>query len=55
MYKYNAIDKNGVPRVWGIAEDQDEAKKQCELALKEYCQEKNKDANLFDIYFVDKG
>jgi predicted RNase H-like HicB family nuclease len=54
MFKYNAIDKNGIPRVWGTGETLDEAKKQCKLALKEYCEEKNKNPNFFEIYFVGK-
>ena len=36
MIKYNAIDNNNIPRVYGIGKNDYEAKRQCELALDEY-------------------
>ena len=42
MYQYNAIDKDGIPRVWGRAPTKKEAKDQCKKALIEYCNAKRK-------------
>ena len=49
MFQYDAIDKDGIPRVWGVGETQKEAKEQCELALQEYCEEKNRNPHLYKI------
>ena len=42
MYQYNAIDRDGIPRVWGRAPTKKEAKDQCKKALIEYCDSKRK-------------
>ena len=42
MYQYNAIDKDGIPRVWGQAPTKKEAKDQCKKALTNYLDEKHK-------------
>ncbi len=49
MFQYDAIDKDGIPRVWGVGETQKEAKEQCELALQEYCEEKKRNPHLYKI------
>ena len=49
MFQYDAIDKDGIRRVWGVGETQKEAKEQCELALQEYCEEKNRNPHLYKI------
>ena len=48
-FQYDAIDKDGIPRVWGVGETQEEAKEQCELALQEYCEEKKRNPYLYEI------
>ena len=40
MIKYNAIDNNNIPRVYGVGKNDYEAKRQCELALNEYIKSK---------------
>ncbi len=40
MIKYDAIDDNNIPRVYGIGNNDYEAKRQCELALDEYLKSK---------------
>ncbi len=40
MIKYNAMDDNNIPRVYGIGKNDQEAKQQCELALSEYIKSK---------------
>ena len=42
MYRYDAIDKDGIPRVWGQAPTKKDAKNQCNQALIEYCKNKRK-------------
>ena len=37
MIRYDAIDKIGIPRVYGYGETNYEASIQCEIALREYC------------------
>ena len=37
MIRYDAIDKDGIPRVYGYGETDYEASIQCEIALREYC------------------
>jgi hypothetical protein len=35
-YHFKAIDKDGIPRVFGYASSKLEARLQCEIALREY-------------------
>ena len=37
MIRYDAIDKEGISRVYGFGETNYEAYIQCEIALREYC------------------
>ena len=37
MNRYDAIDKDGISRVYGFGETNYEASIQCEIALREYC------------------
>jgi hypothetical protein len=37
MNRYDAIDKEGISRVYGFGETNYEAYIQCEIALREYC------------------
>ena len=37
MIRYDAIDKDGISRVYGFGETNYEASIQCEIALREYC------------------
>jgi hypothetical protein len=42
-YNYRAIDKDGIPRVFGYGTNRLEARLQCEIALREYLLRKLKD------------
>ena len=37
MIRYDAIDRDGISRVYGFGETNYEASIQCEIALREYC------------------
>ena len=51
MIRYSAIDKDNIPRVYGIGKNDYEAKQQCELALSEYIKSKPSHAR---YYFANK-
>ena len=40
MIKFDGIDKDNIPRVYGYAPTKEQAKEQCQLALKEYLEKR---------------
>jgi|TARA_Y100000310_G_scaffold291531_1_gene319560 hypothetical protein len=49
---YRYVDEDNFPRVWGSGKTEEEAKTQCNLALREYIWSKPKNAQRY--YFTKK-